>query len=965
MALRITQSTKAERAKAYFREGFSRDDYYSEGQEVTGSWGGRAARMLKLSGDVDRDAFFALAENRDPNSGDRLTQRTRANRRVGYDFTFSVPKSVSLHQALTGDEEIVTAFEAAVSDTMRRMEADMETRIRRDGRFASRETGNMVWAGFTHFTARPSDRASEKTRDKGRDTAREKRSGADPHLHRHVFAFNATWDEEEGRWKAGDFGTLHRRRPYWEAWFHARLAQNLRELGYETPRTARNFEIQGYETQTLRRFSSRTQQIEEVAEAAGPLAPEQKAELGARTRGSKQKAESREEMQRRWWSELTRKERETVRNIEIRRDRPPVAAAAEPAEIALKRALDGCLERKSVVTKDALLTAAMKAGIAAHGPEAAHDAVDRAAETGEILVAPWDGQDCVTTPQIQDEERRVLDYVRRTRGQSAPLLADDDALPESRSGRPRPEDWDVAARRLLSSRDRVAMLIGRPGSGKTTVMQTVSDAIESRGQSLLAFAPSSLASRENQAQAGFGQAETMAMLLQSGEIQERARGQVIWIDEAGMVGVRDMARLFDLAEEFDARLILTGDPNQHKPVDRGDAMRVLTEFGQITPARLNVIRRQSEAQYRQAATEIAEGRVLEGFDRLQSIGAVIETPDWEERTRQIATDYGTHRIDRGKSVLVVSPTHAEREAVSDAIRSELTRRGVVDAECSQTVLQWKNRGLQVSEKADPVFYAPGDRIKFHKAAPGVAAGMALTVRDVSEGVVRAENAQGTILELPLDKSDRFDVFEASTIEIAVGDEIRITRNGFAESRDPSGRKQRVTNGRVYRVAGFEFNGDIRLDNGFVLDRDYAHLTHGYAVTSHASQSLAADVVLVAQSAASFGASSEEQFLVSVTRGREAVRIYTDDRDGLEQAIQRSAARVSATELVGEAQIVAGTQDKERSPFASLVAWLQSLAPAARARGSELRARTTSGRAPDAIRRDAREGDGIEADRERA
>ena len=908
MALRITQSTKAERAKAYFREGFSRDDYYTEGQEITGTWGGRGARMLNLSGDVDRDAFFALAENRDPNSGDRLTQRTRANRRVGYDFTFSVPKSVSLHQALTGNQEIVEAFEAAVSDTMRRMEADMETRIRRDGRFASRRTGNMVWAGFTHFTARPSDNSR----------------GADPHLHRHMFAFNATWDQEEGRWKAGDFGTLHYRRPYWEAWFHGRLAQNLRDLGYEVERTARNFELRGYETQTLEKFSSRTRQIETVAKNAGPLSPEQKAELGARTRGSKARSESREEMQRRWRSELTRTEREAVREIEASRGFPAPLAEVEPSEIALDRALDGSLERKSVVTKDALLTAAMKAGIAAHPPEVVHDAVDRAAASGEIVVAPWDGQDCVTTSEIQEEERRVLDYVRETRGQLRPILDEDEPLPESRSGKARPKDWDVAARRILSSRDRVAILIGRPGSGKTTVMQTVADAIEDRGQALLAFAPSSLASRENQVAAGFGQAETMAMLLQSEEIQEQARGQVIWIDEAGMVGVRNMARLFDLADALDARLILTGDPNQHKPVDRGDAMRVLTEFGQIGPARLNVIRRQSEAQYRQAATEIAEGRVLEGFDRLQSIGAVVETADWEERSQEIAQEYGRQRVDRGKSVLVVSPTHAEREVVSDAIRSELIDRGVVEADQTQTVVQWKNRSLQVSEKSDPVFYAPGDQIKFHKAAPHFAAGTALTVRDVTEGVVRAENAQGAILELPLDKADRFDVFEASEIEIAAGDELRITRNGFAESRDPSGRKQRVNNGRVYRVAGFELNGDIRLENGFVLDRDYAHLTHGYAVTSHASQSLSADVVLVAQSEASFAASSAEQFLVSVTRGKEAVRIYTDDRDGLEQAIQRSAARVSATELVGETNLDAKTPEEQRSPVQSLVAWVQWL-----------------------------------------
>jgi len=75
------------------------------------------------------------------------------------------------------------------------------------------------------------------------------------------------------------------------------------------------------------------------------------------------------------------------------------------------------------------------------------------------------------------------------------------------------------------------------------------------------------------------------------------------------------------------------------------------------------------------------------------------------------------------------------------------------------------------------------------------------------------------------------------------------------------------------------------------------MTYAHGVTSHRSQSLGEDVVLVAESEASFAAASTQQWLVSVTRGKEALRIYTDDRAGLEAAVARSAARLSATELV--------------------------------------------------------------------
>ena len=98
--LRITQQSSSDAAKQYYASA----DYYAEGQELVGRWGGEAARMLGLEGPVSKRAFNALCENRDPRTGDRLTPRTKDDRTVGYDFTWSVPKSVSLLYALTEDQ---------------------------------------------------------------------------------------------------------------------------------------------------------------------------------------------------------------------------------------------------------------------------------------------------------------------------------------------------------------------------------------------------------------------------------------------------------------------------------------------------------------------------------------------------------------------------------------------------------------------------------------------------------------------------------------------------------------------------------------------------------------------------------------------------------------------------------------------------------------------------------------------
>ena len=139
--IRITKSHSAIEAEKYFDLALKTSDYYAKEQ---GTWGGKGAERLGLKGKVERKDFVSLAGNKVPGTGKRLTLRqntTReeklrdketdilildtetgqpittqvSNRRAGYDFTFSVPKSVSLYLAVNGDK-VVEELIASVHD---------------------------------------------------------------------------------------------------------------------------------------------------------------------------------------------------------------------------------------------------------------------------------------------------------------------------------------------------------------------------------------------------------------------------------------------------------------------------------------------------------------------------------------------------------------------------------------------------------------------------------------------------------------------------------------------------------------------------------------------------------------------------------------------------------------------------------------------------------------------------------
>ncbi len=902
--LRITQSESAVGSTNYHMSGITQAAYYTDTGPAT--WKGKGAERLGLAGmAVTKKGFGSLADGYDPLSGKKLFLRKRANRIPGYDFTFNVSKSVSLLWMHTGDNRIMEAMSQCAELTMDRdVQKGIQTRdYDENGKGICPRTKNLIYSGWPDYESRP-----------GSDGI------PDPHLHYHAYAFMPTWNEARDRWQTANYGGVKSYAFYYEAAFLSRLAQKLKRLGYNiTPtRGGKSFEITGISRRLIKKFSRRTEEIQAEAEKLGITHHKALDALGAKTRRRKNKnPRSRQALFTYWLSLLTPDEIVALEKAGTAQTTDQPMSAGE----ALSRALAKCLERSSVVEHKRLLTEALRFGLGHVLPEDIQAAFERMRETGELTGRETYGRFYVTTPEVAAEETAMLEAVRSTADTCDPLKVTPHiftpVMNEDGSTFELSDEQQEAVRAILGAKDRIMSLRGVAGAGKTTALQELVSAIQTpvsshplpegviengnwHPKTVFTVAPSSDAVGVLR-QEGFAEAATLQSLLISKKRQAKLKGGVLLVDEAGLVSVRQMRQVFDIAEQQDARVILVGDDYQHTAVERSDVnvLRILRQHAGLDTAAITRIQRQNDPFYRFAVQALSEGDIKSGFNRLDGMGAVREIKDDAGRYGRLADDYlaitgkkkrpGLRR--KPKTALIVAPTHKEGEDVTAVVRARLKTAYALGQE-EHDVERLRGLGWTGAERGHAASYEPGMIIQFVRQGGRFQSGDRLTVTGRNaQGRVTATDRRGQDAVLPLNHADRFQVYRESKLSLAVGDIVRIAQNGF----DRNG--HRLTNGTRHTVEGFTPEGHIRLEGGQLIDRDFGHLDHGYCLTSHAAQGKTVDHVLIAESAVSFAAAGPDQFYVSASRGREGITVYTDDKEALRDAVARSPLALSVADLV--------------------------------------------------------------------
>ncbi len=430
-----------------------------------------------------------------------------------------------------------------------------------------------------------------------------------------------------------------------------------------------------------------------------------------------------------------------------------------------------------------------------------------------------------------------------------------------------PEQVDAV--RHVTRDNAIAAVVGLAGAGKSTLLAAARVAWEGEGRRVIGAALAGKAAEGLEDSSGI-RSRTLAsweLAWESGR-EQLQRGDVLVIDEAGMVSSQQMARILKAVEDAGAKAVLVGDAMQLQPIEAGAAFRAITE--RIGFAELAGVRRQRDAWARDASRLFARGKVEEGLDAYAQQGRIVETEARAEIVDRIVADWANARRDllqksadgehpgrlRGDELLVLAHTNDDVRKLNEALRQVMIGEGALTgAREFQTA-----RGLRE--------FAAGDRIIF------------------------LENAR------------------------------------FVEPRARRLGPQYVKNGMLGTVVSTgDRRGDtllsVRLDSGrdVVISEDsYRNVDHGYAATIHKSQGSTVDRTFVLAT----GMMDQHLTYVAMTRHRDRADLYAAKEDfeakpdwGRKPRVDHAAGVTGELVKEGVAKFRPNDEDADESPYADI------------------------------------------------
>jgi Ti-type conjugative transfer relaxase TraA len=280
----------------------------------------------------------------------------------------------------------------------------------------------------------------------------------------------------------------------------------------------------------------------------------------------------------------------------------------------------------------------------------------------------------------------------------------------------------------LTSKGDLKLLIGVAGSGKSRTLGAAREAWEAEGYTVKGAALSGIAA-QNLTEASGIQSRTIASFEHAWKADREplTSKDVLVIDEAGMVGTRQLARVMQAAHEARAKVVLVGDPEQLQAIEAGAPFRgMVARHGM---SELNQVQLQRQDWQREATQELAKGETAKALERYANQGGLVQVPT-RDRAREAmlarwAKESETHRQE---TRLMLAYTRDDVRELNESARTLRAQRGEL------------GRAEEIETARGKKVFAVNDRIYFlrNEKSLGVRNGSLGTVDAVREGIVQVK-----------------------------------------------------------------------------------------------------------------------------------------------------------------------------------------------------------------------------------
>jgi len=321
----------------------------------------------------------------------------------------------------------------------------------------------------------------------------------------------------------------------------------------------------------------------------------------------------------------------------------------------------------------------------------------------------------------------------------------------------------------ITGPEGIAAVVGFAGAGKSTMLAAAREAWEAEGYQVHGAALAGKAAEGLEESSGI-ESRTLASWSYSWDHGRDLIGRrdVFVIDEAGMVGSRQLARFIGEAEARGAKIVLVGDHEQLQAIGAGAPFRAIAE--QIGHVELSGIRRQRHDWQRQASVAFATHKTAEGLAAYRDHGDIHFAESRDAAMAQIVRDYVADSERRADgSRVAMAHRRADVRALNTAIRSELQNRQRLERGHGLSDGAGRGDGEELTFQTSngKRAFAPGDRIIFleNNRDLGVKNGMLGTVEYVEPNkiIARLDGRGGDSVSILTDSYQAIDHGYATTI----------------------------------------------------------------------------------------------------------------------------------------------------------------------------------------------------------